>query len=120
MAVFLVMPGKPSFRHLDFNVGLWYRKSSFREETLRCQLVKKHLDIDLKRLSPAQTKKQFYATSTVSAAYSSHTGFWEASESLTGFGNLLQYGTLFHPSAVLYKVLFTAISMDLIYYDKLR
>ena len=50
MAIFLVLPGKPSFRHLDFNVGLRYRKSSFREETSRCQLVIKHLDVDFKGL----------------------------------------------------------------------
>ena len=39
MAVFLVMPGKPSFGRLDFNVSLQYRKSCFREETSRCQAV---------------------------------------------------------------------------------
>ena len=58
MAIFLVIPGKPSFRRLDFNVGLRYRKSSFREETSRCQPVKKkkkkkkkHLDVDFKGLT---------------------------------------------------------------------
>ena len=50
MAIFLAMPRKPSLRHLDFNVGLRYRKSSFREETSRCQPVIKHLNVDFKGL----------------------------------------------------------------------
>ena len=58
IAIFLVMPGKPSFSRLDFNVGLRYRKSSFREETSRCQPVIKHLDVDFKRLYCSETEKR--------------------------------------------------------------
>ena len=45
MVIFLVMPEKTSFKRLDLNVGLQYRKSSFsfREETSRCQQVIKTL-----------------------------------------------------------------------------
>ena len=52
IAIFLVMPGKPSFSRLDFNVGLRYRKCFFREETSRCLPVIKHLDVDFKGLGP--------------------------------------------------------------------
>ena len=39
------------FRALGFNVGLRYRKSSFREETSRFRPVIKHLDVDFKGLN---------------------------------------------------------------------
>ena len=63
IVIFLVMPGKPSFRRLDFNVDLQYRKSSFREETSRCQPVIKHLDVDFKGLSVDPWSSAVLATS---------------------------------------------------------
>ena len=46
IAIVLVMPGEPSFRCLEFNVALRYRKSPFRDKTLRCQpMIKTHVRI---------------------------------------------------------------------------
>ena len=40
------MPGKPSFRRLEFNVALRYMEKPFREETSRCQpIIKTGMEI---------------------------------------------------------------------------
>ena len=39
ISIVLVMPGKPSFGRLEFNIALWYRNSLFSEETSRCQPI---------------------------------------------------------------------------------
>ena len=50
IAIVLVMPGKPSFKPLEFNVTLQYSKSPFSEEMLRCQPIIKHLNVNFKVL----------------------------------------------------------------------